>query len=571
MFDKIIGGMLILLPFLNIVFKGVSEFEMIFLCLTILLILLAIKLLFLKKCDIKIYIFDLLILAYLVYGLLSNILVKQLETEPLFYLKWGLVILMYFSARVLSDNGRKIILISIIFSGFIQAIIAELQFFGLLNSLSEEFTITGSFCNPSHLGIYLAISLMMLLTTLLLEWKLLKLSIRVAGICLSLFMIPAFFLADSRTAFLAVMISGIILLFRSHRFIRLEKGKKRLVIITVWLLGLISVALLYLYRPSSANSRLLIWNVSKDLFFEKPIFGHGSGSFPSMYMYSQAEYFFKNPSSEFTIVSNNHYQAFNEFIHLACEQGIVGLLLFVTILYFIFYSKGRVVLKLGFTTLLISSCFSYSFDVFSLMLLFPMFIGLLSPTDKAYNVNFRINKAGKLLSAIVFCGALAVTIIFWKQYQKSEDSLIHLMQKKDIKTVSAAKDNYDFIKKNMMFSFIFTKQISQMDDTEYALSVFQESKKYFVTSEMMIDEGMLYQKIKDYKAAEICFKSAYFMNPSRILPNYHLFKLYKETGDTAKAIKTAKLILAQPVSVVGSITLRIRKEVRDYLSKTLPK
>ncbi|MDD3035004.1 MAG: O-antigen ligase family protein [Bacteroidales bacterium] len=570
MFDKIIGGMLIALPFLNIVYKGVSEFEMVFLCLAILLILLVIKLLF-KRHDFKIYYFDILILAYLVYGLLSNTLVKQLETEPLFYLKWGLIILMYFSARILFDDGRKIILTSIIFSGFIQAIIAELQFFGLLDSLSEEFAVTGSFSNPSHLGIYLAISLTMLLTTLLMEWNLLKLSIKVAGICLSVFMIPAFFLADSRTAFLAVMISGIILFFKSHGFIRLEKGKKRLVFVTVWLLGLISVALLYLYRPSSANSRLLIWNVSKDLFFEKPIFGHGSGSFPSMYMYSQAEYFFKNPSSEFTIVSNNHYQAFNEFIHLACEQGIVGLLLFVTILYFIFYSKGKMVLKLALTTLLIASCFSYSFDVFPLMLLFPTFIGLLAPKEEAHFITFQINAFGRFVSSIVFCGALAVTIIFWKQYQKTEDSLIHLMQEKDIKTISTVKDNYDFIKKNMMFSFIFTKQISQMDDTEYALSVFQESTKYFVTSEMMIDEGMLYQKIKDYKAAEDCFTTAYFMNPSRILPNYHLFRLYKETGDNAKAIKTAKLILAQPVSVVGSITLRIRKEVRDYLSKTLPK
>lgn len=55
------------------------------------------------------------------------------------------------------------------------------------------------------------------------------------------------------------------------------------------------------------------------------------------------------------------------------------------------------------------------------------------------------------------------------------------------------------------------------------------------------------------------------MTPAYIMPRYHLFCLYRATGQQEKALEQANVILTMPVKVVNTSVLRIRNEIRTFL------
>ena len=87
------------------------------------------------------------------------------------------------------------------------------------------------------------------------------------------------------------------------------------------------------------------------------------------------------------------------------------------------------------------------------------------------------------------------------------------------------------------------------------------------TSTMICDLGDLYRKQKLYREAEKNYKLASDMVPCRIMPNYMLFKLYVEMEDYVNAERIAGKIISQPVSITGSMVLRIRNEVKEWLNE----
>jgi hypothetical protein len=58
------------------------------------------------------------------------------------------------------------------------------------------------------------------------------------------------------------------------------------------------------------------------------------------------------------------------------------------------------------------------------------------------------------------------------------------------------------------------------------------------------------------------------MVPTRLRPQYKLWRLYLEKGDTVKAVWTARQALHQPLKVENSFTINAKSELNDYLLKT---
>ena len=70
---------------------------------------------------------------------------------------------------------------------------------------------------------------------------------------------------------------------------------------------------------------------------DKPLTGFGYKGFQANYMSNQAQYFGKNPHSRFKQLADNVTQPFNEFIKIAVNYGILGLLLYVLLISIIFW------------------------------------------------------------------------------------------------------------------------------------------------------------------------------------------------------------------------------------------
>jgi O-antigen ligase len=93
---------------------------------------------------------------------------------------------------------------------------------------------------------------------------------------------------------------------------------------------------------SSINSRLLMWYTAFEMIKDKPFFGTGIGLYKMDYLDYQAGFLKENPI--YLRYHSRAEEAHNEYFQLAAELGIIGLGIFLYIL-FIFYGSALKFLK----------------------------------------------------------------------------------------------------------------------------------------------------------------------------------------------------------------------------------
>ena len=166
----------------------------------------------------------------------------------------------------------------------LQATVIYLQMIGLAPSNHATFAVTGTFGNPAPVGGFLAICASLALHQSIYSPK------HLPWVAITSYLLFACVLTDSRAALLGFIVATVVVLV--VRFRIPNKRLRRTVCIGLPVLGLLLVTGLYLYRPQSADGRLLIWKVcAKHIIAEKPLLGHGMGSFHREYMPAQAAYF----------------------------------------------------------------------------------------------------------------------------------------------------------------------------------------------------------------------------------------------------------------------------------------
>ena len=79
--------------------------------------------------------------------------------------------------------------------------------------------------------------------------------------------------------------------------------------------------------------------------------------------------------------------------------------------------------------------------------------------------------------------------------------------------------------------------------------------------------GINYQLMKDYAAAETCFRKAADMVPNRLYPYYLLAKLYLETGLYDQACNMAKTVQTKEPKVDSQAVVEIREEMKKICAE----
>ena len=83
---------------------------------------------------------------------------------------------------------------------------------------------------------------------------------------------------------------------------------------------------------------------------------------------------------------------------------------------------------------------------------------------------------------------------------------------------------------------------------------------------MLGDESM---NMGNLDKAEILYRKAIDMVPSRITPRYKLFKLYISRGDTILAVSLGRIVLSLKPKVESTKTLRMKGEIKDFLQDSI--
>ena len=286
------------------------------------------------------------------------------------------------------------LLLAIVISGIIQAIYGNLQLLGYYPSNHSGFRLSGSFFNPGPyagflvsvfpiaLGLYLfreKIIKQLLVNVSTKRYFIINTVIKFAveyvpllGIISILLVIPA---SQSRASWLAILISSVLLFELRYQtikklFSKMNKTKKAiLIIVSVLIIG-ISLLGVYHFKKESSDGRLFIWKTSTEIIKDNAFFGVGFDRFKKHYMNYQASYFVKFGETEEALIADNTYYTFNEFLQFIVENGIVGFIILMFVLFFIIKTAPikennelSVIIKISLLTIGVFAFFSYSMEI----------------------------------------------------------------------------------------------------------------------------------------------------------------------------------------------------------------
>ncbi len=475
-------------------------------------------------------------------------------------------------AKLISVFDRKILYFGILIVCFIQACYGLCQFLSFFPSNNPNFEVTGSFDNPAGFAAVLAISfpigLLLISKAKIVEKYFLGLSLIAIG--------TAVFLSGSRVGVLSIFISSLVFfLFQKNSLSKLKRFRYYKLFSVLALIPVIIVVFYFYHqKEDSADGRFLIWRVSSEMIKDKPVFGHGYGAFQAKYMDYQAEYFKKNPNSKYAILADNVKQPFNEFIKVAVEFGIVGLVVILSIILFLLWEiikykneDGHLVFR-GLISFLVFACFSYPLYYVSVWILLAFYLSTLLKTTAIEIENTTISIA--IRSTIVFT---CVFLIF--------HSLMQMRAEIKWKTIAMSSlggnteemlPEYEnlystSLKENPFFLYNYGAELHFVGKFAKSIKILSECQTRFNDYDLqMLLADNYYQIGKTVKAIQT-YQHASNMIPCRFLPLYQIFQIYKDSGKKDIALKYANEIVNKKVKIPSLTVNSIKDEAQEYLKE----
>jgi len=515
-----------------------------------------------SKSVISLTMTDLAVFLFLFYSLLHISIFQGFRCDPIVGYKWSAAALCYLFFRKLKKP--HIVLYGIMLYGLFQSVVAIGQSLSIFQSVHRFFSVTGTIGNPGPLGGFLAIAAV---CSTALMWQTIKEKqfrlVLINGLATCI-LLAGLLLTDSRAAFLSLSI-GLVAIW-GNQIRKLFDKYKPTAFLTFTVITTLLCCFLYLRRTASADARLLIWRVSANMIADKPVFGHGIGAFDREYMLYQAAYFEQNPQSSLLVVADNTAYPYNEWLHVGIELGMVGfcLLLVVFVTVFAFSSSDTVnrSLKAGLISFIIFSLFSYPAEIIELFILPSILLGSLR--EKTLYI-FSIHSWIKVVAVISLTGIIFLSFAGILISQKISNE-IKLLAASDTQIQTPYCDRYfsvlmynaDF---NMTYLSILCQLPCQPDNWQKIIHIFPSSETYCHLGEACECYGQ-------YGQAERLYRKAADMVPARILPNYHLWKLYVKHNDDNHARAMAQKIISQPLKVENTFTLQVKGQMKQYLIQT---
>lgn len=380
----------------------------------------------------------------------------------------------------------------------------------------------------------------------------------------------------SRTGILALTTSSIVFFLIQNNFIKrikkLKLYKSILIIITSVIVSIISVFSLYKVNKASADGRLLIWKVSISMFKEHPLLGYGVGSFQSKYMDYQAEYFRLHDKSKHSLLADNVKVPFNEFIKIAIEFGLIGIIILCYIIYLFFKNiykndpKYHHLILPGLTVLFVFSMFSYPFRFLSikLILIYYLIITLLNNELSIKNSvwNKRIRVIVLLISVVLFsCLYRSINNqIKWKNLVTKSQNGNYKELIPEYTVLSSS-----LLGKNTYFLYNYGVVLNRCGKYKESLHVLTKCKKKLNDYDVQMQIANNLYELDIIQDAIKYYKNASNMIPCRFLPLYQLFNIYKYTNDEKSATEVALKIKEKEVKVQSSTVTFIKNDVKEFL------
>lgn len=548
---------------------------------------------------------DILILIFCLSGLAVTYLsVKEFNSRSEILL---LMLILYITFKILfsqNKNSESILVTSLILIGCYEAILGLKQLYGLSESHNHIFKVTGSFLNPGPFAGYLAVIFPFAVFYTIRHWSVLSQSFKYDllpiyfQLCIS-FTTMAIIISIlpstmSRSSWIASFLGGgfvvLTLFFQSTSGLKPRYSlfkSSRIVIVAVGLSVVLIFGILFgaLYnlKKDSADGRTLIYKISLRTIMQNKG-GVGLGYFPGSYGNEQAHYFASGKgSTQEKYLADHPAYAFNDFIQICIEFGIVPFIIFLLIITGSIYNgiKNNCIGATGaMISFLVMALLLYPLNLLPFITIFVMLLALLNQKKlvlpKFSNPQANILAVGGLMKyrSVVIILFICMMIVFhssYKGYSKYR-----------------AYDHWDNAKllyntaKYEEAASLYEQIVPILDDHPSLLFEYGQSlnkiKKYRKSNELLLRgtklscDPMFYnilgkncQALKEYRLAENYYTKSINLVPNRIYPRYLLTKLYMHTGNREQAQKVAKNIKLMKPKVVTSATEEIKEDLKHVL------
>lgn len=462
--------------------------------------------------------------------------------------------------------------------GGVEAVWGLRQIYGLTYSNHSLYSLTGSFYNPGPYSGYLA----MIFPLCLYEWLKLKnvlerkridqVKYYIAGgvMILILCVLPA---GMSRSAWVATLVSGMWIYgmhnsWRCRLWTTIRKNKRKVfpIIIAGVVIIIVGGYALFQLKADSASGRLLIWKVSAMAIAQKPFFGYGVGNFAAAYGMAQEKYFAAEEySDKEELVAGSPEYAFNEYLQIGVEYGVLFLLVVLLIIAFCLWT-GIKEKRLGPCASLIS------FLVFAFSS-YPMQI-------PGFAVVFYFLLAACIVGQsripiLLFTIMIAVSGSYYLKFNQYDacKEWTNCKMLYNISAYQSAKEGYEKLypdlKNRGAFLFEYGHCLHKLKEYNASTEILEEAIMYSCDPMILNIIGKNYQAMGEYEKAEEYFLRSTHRLPGRIYPYYLLAKLYAEPAyrNPEKLKQVAEVVLTKEPKVQSTAIKEMRKEVKELIMR----
>ena len=484
--------------------------------------------------------------------------------------RFSLLCIVYVISRIIPIRYYKFLFFILCFWGVVEVAFSMLQKALWLTSNHFDFTVTGTFGNPGPLGCLLAVSCLIPLYYIGKYLQDKKYNLVLLFLIIACFILFGIFQTGSRAALVSIFTGALFLfypyLIKDGRSVLGSILVKILILLTIFVL----VAAVYFLRKDSADGRFLIWYNTACMIKDYPFLGFGSGGWLANYMHYQADFFINNQDSTYAMLADNTFYPYNEFLYMMAEQGLVGMLLVLSIIYVLVNNKEVSPIDRVLKSLLVASLFfsffSYPASIFSLCIVFTSIIRMLkSPIVKCIILSsFRVYVLASLFVVLVVGISSWSYSIYNKAYKRI---LVLANNEQTLDHCSDLNKLFPLFCYNPQLMYLYSQVCKGKCSLDQELSLLQAASKVAPTSDLYYKIGDIWRSKGDVYEAEKFYKLSISMIPHRITPKYRLFLLYIEQKDMDSAVKLGNIILRQPVKKEGTKILRMKIEVQEYLDR----
>lgn len=533
---------------------------------------------------------DISILIYFLFVFLNYIL-RGLPVDNSFITLFSVFIFYWLSKYlffIASSTSKKIIIILLLFFGLVQGMLGTFQLLGIIPSLNGLFRITGSFLNPGPYSVYLVCSVPFALSIYLFctERKPIDYALKYVAALNVFFSVLVLPQTQSRTAWIAsavgvVMVVVIRFKLASNFLIWIKLLRHKLYVTLTIICLFATCTFIYKLKEDSANGRLLIWNVARNMVKENPFLGIGYNGVKRDYNDYQAAYFEKNSNNYEEIrIANQVNYVFNDYLQILIEQGILGLFLFLCVIAVslikafksLYYNDQLSSLNLALVTgaacsiilLMVSFLSTYSLETLPIAINFVFYLALISSFSTS---KFSISSPKKVQQyglAMLGTAAILVCIVICKKEIKTYASF-HAVTKNDIDRLKTFKENYAVLKNEPTYLLQYGKLLASKNFHKESIDILTTTSRFLCDTSLYRSLGDSYRVLGKHKEAQWSYLKSVYIAPHRFLPRYYLVKSYLESGDTTNALAMADYIVRLPVKIDAPIVYQIKDEMKELI------